>query len=312
MAHTHEVQHAMGQHEEINPFSIVIKQIPLFWERDRLLQVFILKKLPAPAALNFLYNEFGFRGIAFASFVSPDQTRQVVRELDHTWVAIGRCLKVQFKKRRTEVVANPYRKHSCNPVVSPNVGAREEAIERVCDHSSRRTRQQTPPSESYELLMRYQRNPVEKEKLRKLLEETGDYEEAVNEFAKNRQRETPLRSFVLWMRVRQKHVDEFAESRSKESYELATHDDSEDNSHDKPILEMRPATDEDLEQIAAMEIQFGLEGALWPPLTYKHKGEHVGCQYFEGVAGDGVEKGTFSGTNMGFKDVHAGRDNEGR
>ncbi|KAM0803763.1 hypothetical protein BDR22DRAFT_818453 [Usnea florida] len=286
MAHAHEVPHAVGQHEEINPFSIVIKQIPLFWERDRLLQVFIHKKLPTPATLNYLCNEFGFRGIAFASFDSPDQARKVVRELDHTWVAIGRCLKVQFKKRRTEVVANLYRKHSCNPVGFSNVGAREEAIERVCEHSSRCTRQQTPPSESYELLMRYQKNPVEKEKLRKLLELTGDYGEAVNEFAKNRQRETPLRSFVLWMRVRQKHVDEFAERRSKDSYEEATYEDLEDDSNDKPILEMRSATDEDLEQIAAMEIQFGLEGAPWLPLTCKHKGEHVGVQDFGGVAGD--------------------------
>ena len=286
MAHAHEVQHAVGQHEEINRFSIVIKQIPLFWEPDRLLQVFIHKKLPAPAALNYLYNEFGFRGIAFASFISPDQTRKVVRELDHTWVAIGRCLKVQFKKRRTEMVANPYRKHSFNPVILCNVGAREEALESVCEHSSRCTRQQTPPSESYELLMRYQKNPIEKEKLRKLLELTGDYEEAVNEFAKNRQRETPLRSFVLWMRVRQKHVDEFAELRSKDSYEEATHEDSEDDSNEKPILETRPATDEDLEQIAAMEIQFGLEGAPRLPLTHKHKGEHMGGQYFGGIAGE--------------------------
>ena len=291
MVYAHEVQHAMGQNEEINPFSIVIKQIPLFWECDRLLQLFIHKKLPTPVALNYLYKEFVFRGIAFASFNSPDQTRQVVRELDHTWVAFGRCLKVQFKKRRTEMVTNPCRKHAFDPVLFSKLGARGgatvEARESVCGHSSRRTRQQTPPSETYELLMRYQRNPLEKDKLRKLLEQTGDYQEAVNEFAKNRQRETPLRSFVAWMRVRQKHVDEFAERRSKESNEQTTHEDSEDNSDDKPILEMRPATDEDLEQIAAMESQFGLEGAPGPQLIAKHKREHVGVQDFGGVAGDG-------------------------
>ena len=287
MAHAHEVQHAMGQNEEINPFAIIIKQIPLFWERDRLLQLFIHKKLPAPAALNYLYNDFGFRGIAFASFSSPDQTRQVVRELDHTWVTLGRCLKVQFKKRRTEVVANPFRKHAFNPILFSNVGAREEGTERVCEHSSRRTRQQTPPSETYDLLMRYQKNPVEKDKLRKLLEQTGDYQEAVNEFAKNRQRETPIQSFVAWMSVRQKHVNEFAERRSKDSNEQATHEESNENPDDKPILEMRTATDEDLEQIAAMESQFGLEGAPWPPFIIKHNGEHVGVQDFGGVAGDG-------------------------
>ena len=287
MAHAHEVQNMMGQNEGVNPFAIVIKQIPLFWERDRLLQLFIQKKLPAPAALNYLYNEYGFRGIAFASFSSPDQTRQVVRELDHTWVAFGRCLKVQFKKKRTEIVVTPFRKHAFDPVLFSNVGAGEEARgeerESVCEYSSRRTRQQTPPSETYELLMRYQRNPVEKDKLRKFLEQTGDYQEAVNEFAKNRQRETPIRSFVAWMNDRQKHVDELAEHRSKESNEQATHEESDDNTEDKPILEMRPATDEDLEQIAAMESQFGLEGAPWQPQIIKHKAEHEGEHHFGGI-----------------------------
>ena len=290
MAYAQQVQHAMGKNEEINPFAIVIKQIPLFWECDRLLQLFVQKKLPAPTALNYLYNEFGFRGIAFASFSSPDQTRQVVRELDHTWVAFGRCLKVQFKKRRTEVVANPYRKHAFDPVLLSNVGAKEEARveapENVCDQSSRRTRQQTPPSETYDLLMRYQRNPVEKEKLRKLLEQTGDYQEAVNEFAKNRQRETPIRSFVAWMNVRQKDVDQLAEDRSKESNEQVTHENSEANSDDKPILEKRPATDEDLERIAAMEGQFGLEGAPWQLHTIKCKTEHEGEHDFGGMGCD--------------------------
>ena len=281
MAHAPKVQHAIGQNEEINPFAIIIKQIPLFWERDRLLQLFIHKKLPAPAALNYLYDEFGFRGMAFASFTSTDQTRQVVRELDHSWVALGRCLKVQLKKRRTEVVANSYRKHAFDPVICANLGAKEEERERVCEISSRRTRQQTPPSETYDLLMRYQKNPVEKDKLKRFLEQTGDYQQAVNEFAKNRNRETPIRTFVTWMSVRQKHVNEFAERRSKESNEQATHEDSEDKSDDKPILEMRTAEDEDLERIAAMESQCGLEEAPWPPLIVKHQGEHVGAEISE-------------------------------
>ena len=290
MAHAHGGQHAMGQHEEIDPFSIIIKQIPLPWERDRLLQIFIQKKLPAPAALNYLYNEYGFRGMAFARFSLPDQARQVVRELDHTWVAFGRCLKVEFKKKRTEVAANPFAKHAFDPVLFSNVGAKEEARDSVCEQSARRTRQQTPPSETYDLLMRYQRNPAEKDKLRKLLEKTGDYQEAVNEFAKNRQRETPIRSFVTWMNVRQKHVDEFAERRSKVSNEQALNKKTEDNSDDKPVLEMRPATDEDLEQIAAMECQFGLEGAPWQPHIIEDKAEHGREHDFGGMGCDRLLK----------------------
>ena len=134
MAHAHEAQHTMTQLEEFNPFQIIIKQIPQFWERDRLLQLFIQKKLPAPAELNYLYNEFGFRGMAFASFHSRDQTRQVVRGLDHTWVAIGRCLKVEFKRRRTETVANPYGKHAFDPVAFSHVEVKEDAREEVRDN----------------------------------------------------------------------------------------------------------------------------------------------------------------------------------
>ena len=286
MAHAHEAQHAMGQHEEIDPFSIIIKQIPLSWERDRLLQVFVEKKLPAPVALNCLYNEFGFRGMAFARFSSPDHARQVVRELDHTWVAFNKYLKIEFKKKRTEMVANPSKKHAFDPVLFSNAGAKEEARDSVGEQSARRTRQQTPPSETYDLLMKYQRNPVEKEKLRKLLEQTGDYQEAVNEFAKNRQRETPIGSFVGWMNVRQKHVDEFAERRSKDSNEQATHEDSENNLDDKAILETRPTTDEDLEQIAAMESQFGLEGAPGQLHIIKHEAEHKEEQDFGGMGCD--------------------------
>ena len=285
MAHAHEVQRAMGQHEEMNLFSIIIKRIPLYWDRDRLLQLFIHIRLPAPAALNYLYNEIvGFRGMAFATFASPDQTRQVVRELNYHPVGTGRCLKVEFKKRRTGTKENPYRKNAFEPVLFSHIEAGEEARRSVCGHSSRRTRQQTPPSESYELLMRYQRDPAEKEKLKRFLAQTGDHQEAVNEFAKNRKRETPLRSFVAWMEVRQQNVEQLAERRLRESNQQVTHEDSDD----KPILEMRPATEEDLEQIAAMEAQFGVGGqaASWPPLVVKYKGEHVGGQDFGGVASD--------------------------
>ena len=96
--------------------------------------------------------------------------------------------------------------------------------------ATRATREQTPPSESYDLLMSYQEDPVEKEKLWRFLAQTEDYQEAVNEFAKNRARETQA-GLHGWS------VEE-----------------------DGTILEERPPTPGEEMQIAEMKSRFGIGG----------------------------------------------------
>lgn len=253
IAYAHYKQDAMDSDEEIIPTAVIIKNIPLHWEPGRLLQLMSQMELPPPIALNYLYNNLDiFRGMAFASFASSDNTRQVVQELNHHRVS-GRSLTVQHKRKRPGNLAreNPYRRTTFQPSLYSHTEARDEARDNASIHpqtkvssAPRLTRQQTPPSGSYNLLMSYQKNPVEKEKLKRFLAQTGDFQEAVNEFAKNR--------------VQESDDEGYQEGMEK-----------------KPILEMRPATAEELEQIAATESRFGLGGqaSSCGSFIVEHEGE---------------------------------------
>ncbi|KAL9073127.1 MAG: hypothetical protein Q9161_003181 [Pseudevernia consocians] len=222
--------------KDIIPTAIIIKNIPLNWNAGHVLHLMHRKKLPSPRALNFLYDDFRkFRGMAFAEFASSENARHVIQKLNRQWLSGGeRSLNVQYKRKRPEIIAGEnlssstpsHSKHHCQsdirdfPYVHP-----QEKVSSV----PRPTREKTPASESYELLMSYQTHPVEKEKLRKFLARTKDYQEAVNEFAKNRVREAK-------------------EGGTGTSTEIP------------PILEMGPAIPGEWQQVAGMESQFGLGG----------------------------------------------------
>lgn len=231
IAYTHFRQHATDLDEDIIPTTTMIKNIPRDWKTGHLLHLMSQMKLPSPTALNYLYDDFDvFRGMAFANFASPDKARRVIQVLNNHQLSVG-TLKVQYKKKRPENIATeivsrrtPYqrneRSHIDNrykPYIRPQA---------TVSPAPRPARHATQPFESYALLMGYQTEPLEKEKLREFFAQTGDYQEAVNEFAKNRARELQGdigRSVTKW-----------------------------------PILEMRAATPGELQEMAAMEIQFGL------------------------------------------------------
>lgn len=181
----------------IVPEAIMIKNIPLNWKNRHLLHLISQMNLPCPYDLFFLYDRFdAFRGMAFAAFSSPDEARLVMQKLDYHRVA-GRRLRVQ------------YRRKPMLTITEENVSSGSHALFDNCPPSNLRgmahasppgtvssaptpTSRHAPPSESYDLLMRYQTDPLEKEKLRKIFAQTRDYLEAVNEFAKNRVRETQV------------------------------------------------------------------------------------------------------------------------
>lgn len=156
------------------------------------------KKLPSPDHLVYLYDGYqNFRGLAFATFASWEEARRVVQGLNHIFVC-GERLRVQFKRKRPEFTAREDIAQRSS--FQPNFKLDTDAPAKAYQHSraetssaSRPTREKTPPCDSYNLLMRYQQDPVEKEKLRRFLDQTKDYQEAVNEFAKNRARETQAR-----------------------------------------------------------------------------------------------------------------------
>lgn len=223
-----------GLSEEIIPTAIIIMNIPFDWTKGHVLHLMSQMKLPLPSVFNYLYDNFHrFRCMAFATFRSSEEARQVVQRL-HGQCTYGTRLNVQYKRKRPETMASD----TCSPRVNfhPNQYSHSEAREKTYSYPQTKVpstptpaREQTPSKESYDLLMQYQTEPVEQAKLRKFLARTGDYQEAVNEFAKNRVRETEEGGYLTSMEI-------------------------------PPILEMRPATPGEVEQIAEMESWFGLGG----------------------------------------------------
>ena len=234
MSYAHSKPFVSGLDEDIIPTAIIIKNIPFDWTQDHVLHLMSQMKLPIPRALNYLYDNFHrFRCMAFATFHSSEETQQVVRRLNGQ-SASGWRLNVQYKRKRPEIVAvaTSSSRNSLQPNRDPHPEVREKtnsSPQTKVPSATKAARVQSSSSESYDLLMQYQTEPVEKEKLRKFLARTGDYQEAVNEFAKNRVRETEEGGYLTSMEI-------------------------------PPILEMRPATPSDLEQIAKMESRFGLCG----------------------------------------------------
>lgn len=234
MSYAHSKPSVISLGEDIIPTAIIVKNIPFDWTQDHVLYLMSKMKLPIPRALNYLYDTFHpFRCMAFATFRSSEETQQVVRRL-HGQSASGCRLNVQYKRKRPEIVAVAVSssRDSLQPNLDPHLEVQEKtnaSPQRKVPLATKVARDQTSSSESYDLLLQYQTEPVEKEKLRKFLARTGDYQEAVNEFAKNRVRESEEGGYLTSMEI-------------------------------PPILEMRPATPGELEEIAEMESRFGLGG----------------------------------------------------
>lgn len=307
MAYNYPSRVATELSDEIVPDSIVIKNIPYYMKLGDLLVFMNQMKLPSPSTLKYLYNGFGtFRGIAFATFASADEARQVVEQLN-CYTLSGRMLLVEFKRKRLETVArenevqktpsqpdrscshldvrendvqktslqptpsfsytdtreNDVQKTPLQPILSscsrPGVRENEHSRPQAEGSSARRSRrEQTPPRESYELLMSYQNEAVEKVKLAKFLARTGDYREAIDAYAMNRVRE----SFEGGFRT---------------SAEIP------------PVLGMRPTTGGELEEMVEMEsrIDPGGEASSTGALVVKYTEKQDGTRLEE----DGLSQG---------------------
>ena len=234
MSYVHPRPFFSGLGGEIIPTAIIIKNIPFDYTQGDVFHLLSQMKLPLPYALNYLYDKFlKFRCMAFATFNSSEETRQVVQEL-HGQLASGRRLNVQFKRKRQEIIAKDAfaSTDTLQPSRYPHPDVRDETYpcpQTKASSASRIKRAQSSSSEAYDLLMQYQTEPVEQEKLKKFLARTGDYQDAVNEFAKNRVRETEEGGYLTSIEI-------------------------------PPLLEMRPATLDEMEEIAEMESRLGFGG----------------------------------------------------
>lgn len=87
--------------EQLIPTAIVIKNIPFAIRKETLAQLMSDLHLPQPYAFNYHFDGGIFRGLAFANFQSPEDTRLVIEAMNGLEVH-GRKLRVEYKKMLPE------------------------------------------------------------------------------------------------------------------------------------------------------------------------------------------------------------------
>lgn len=83
--------------EDLIPTAIVIKNIPFAVKKEQLTDIMSKNNLPLPYAFNYHFDTGVFRGLAFANFSNPEETRQVIQAMNHMEIS-GRKLRVEYKK----------------------------------------------------------------------------------------------------------------------------------------------------------------------------------------------------------------------
>lgn len=87
--------------DQLIPTAIVIKNIPFAIRKETLAQLMSDLHLPQPYAFNYHFDGGIFRGLAFANFQSPEDTRLVIEAMNGLEVH-GRKLRVEYKKMLPE------------------------------------------------------------------------------------------------------------------------------------------------------------------------------------------------------------------
>ncbi|KKF92507.1 RNA-binding post-transcriptional regulator cip2 [Ceratocystis platani] len=87
--------------DQLIPTAIVIKNIPFAVRKEQLAQIMVDMNLPQPYAFNYHFDNGVFRGLAFANFQNPEDTRAVIERMNGLDVS-GRKLRVEYKKMLPE------------------------------------------------------------------------------------------------------------------------------------------------------------------------------------------------------------------
>jgi hypothetical protein len=90
-----------GDSDQLIPTAIVIKNIPFAVRKEQLAHLMTELKLPQPYAFNYHFDGGIFRGLAFANFSTPEETRLVIDTMNGYDVQ-GRKLRVEYKKMLPE------------------------------------------------------------------------------------------------------------------------------------------------------------------------------------------------------------------
>lgn len=86
-----------GEGDELIPTAIVIKNIPFAVKKEQLQNLMQDIGLPVPYAFNYHFDNGVFRGLAFANFQNPEDTKVVIDNMNHMELQ-GRKLRVEYKK----------------------------------------------------------------------------------------------------------------------------------------------------------------------------------------------------------------------
>ena len=86
---------------DLIPTAIVIKNIPFNVRKEVLTNIMVELHLPQPYAFNYHFDNGVFRGLAFANFQSPTDTKHVIESMNGLDIH-GRKLRVEYKKMLPE------------------------------------------------------------------------------------------------------------------------------------------------------------------------------------------------------------------
>jgi len=97
----HDARGAASDSDQLIPTAIVIKNIPFAVRKEQLAHLMTELNLPQPYAFNYHFDGGIFRGLAFANFSTPEETRMVIDAMNGYDVQ-GRKLRVEYKKMLPE------------------------------------------------------------------------------------------------------------------------------------------------------------------------------------------------------------------
>ncbi|POS87415.1 hypothetical protein EPUL_001181, partial [Erysiphe pulchra] len=86
-----------SESEDLIPTALVIKNIPFSIKKEQMLSMMQELSVPIPYAFNYHFDGGVFRGLAFANFSSPEETKIVIEHMNGLELN-GRKLRVEYKK----------------------------------------------------------------------------------------------------------------------------------------------------------------------------------------------------------------------
>ncbi|KUJ06297.1 uncharacterized protein LY89DRAFT_412547 [Mollisia scopiformis] len=85
------------ENDDLIPTALVMKNIPFAVQKAELVNIMSDLQLPVPYAFNYHFDNGVFRGLAFANFTTPEETKLVIDAMNHMELQ-GRKLRVEYKR----------------------------------------------------------------------------------------------------------------------------------------------------------------------------------------------------------------------